>query len=152
MTCTGLPSTTVGAAFPNPSTDASNNGMSNYFARISPDGRWIVYTRSRSGIMLQPDSELYMIPAEGGTARRMRCNRDRFNSWHSFSPNGRWMLFTSKVNSDYTEIFLTHIDENGMDSVPVCLSRFSERQMAANVPEFVNLPAGAIRRILPADD
>jgi Tol biopolymer transport system component len=102
--------------------------------------------------MLQPDSELYIIPAAGGTPRRMRCNRKRFNSWHSFSPNGRWMLFTSKVNSDFTEIFLTHIDENGMDSVPVCLSRFSDDHMAANVPEFVDLSAKAMRRIEPPGD
>ena len=137
---------------PQPLEGASNNGMSNYFARYTPDGRWIVFTRSRSGIMLQPDSELYIIPASGGTPRRMHCNRNRFNSWHSISPNGRWMLFTSKVNSDYTEIFLTHIDENGMDSVPVCLSRFSDARMAANVPEFANLPANAILRIMPAAD
>ncbi|WP_419662856.1 conserved uncharacterized WD40 domain-containing protein [Desulfosarcina variabilis str. Montpellier] len=137
---------------PQPLEGASNNGMSNYFARYTPDGRWIVFTRSRSGIMLQPDSELFIVSASGGTPRRMHCNRDRFNSWHSFSPNGRWMLFTSKVNSDYTEIFLTHIHENGMDSVPVCLSRFSDARMAANVPEFVNLPANAIRRITPAAD
>ena len=121
--------------------------MSNYFARYSPDGRWIVFTRSKSGIMLQPDSELYIIPASGGRPRRMRCNRERFNSWHSFSPNGRWLLFSSKVNSMFTEIFLTHIDENGMDSPPVCLSRFSDSRHAANVPEFVDLPAGAIRKI-----
>jgi Tol biopolymer transport system component len=130
---------------------ASHNGMSNYFARYSPDGRWIVFTRSRSGIMLQPDSELYMVPADGGTARRMRCNRSQFNSWHSFSPNGRWLLFVSKTNSIATEIFVTHIDENGMDSVPVCLTRFSDRRFAANVPEFVNLPGGAIRRIVAAN-
>jgi WD40-like Beta Propeller Repeat len=135
-----------------PLQGASHNGMSNYFARYSPDGRWIVFTRSKSGIMLQPDSELYIIPAAGGKARRMRCNRERFNSWHSFSPNGRWMLFCSKVNSAFTEIFLTHIDENGMDSPPVCLSRFSDSRYAANVPEFVNLPAGAIRKIVIADD
>ncbi len=131
---------------------ASHNKMSNYFARYSPDGKWIVYTRSRSGIMLQPDSELYIIPAIGGTPRRMRCNRAQFNSWHSFSPNGKWMLFSSKTNSMYTEIFLTHIDDNGMDSPPVCLSRFSEDRYAANVPEFVNLPADAIRRIHLADN
>ena len=131
---------------------ASHNKMSNYFARYSPDNRWIVYTRSRSGIMLQPDSELYIIPAIGGTPRRMRCNRAQFNSWHSFSPNGKWMLFSSKANSMYTEIFLTHIDDNGMDSPPVCLSRFSEDRYAANVPEFVNLPADAIRRIHLADN
>ncbi|MEN8246472.1 MAG: hypothetical protein ABFS43_16410 [Thermodesulfobacteriota bacterium] len=137
---------------PEPLEGASNNGMSNYFARYSPDNKWIVFTRSKSGIMLQPDSELFMIPAEGGTPRRMRCNLDRFNSWHSFSPNGKWMLFSSKVNSLYTEIFLTHIDENGMDSPPVCLSRFSEERYAANVPEFVNLPARAIEKIRLAGD
>jgi hypothetical protein len=137
---------------PKPLEGASQNGMSNYFARYSPDGRWIVFTRSKSGIMLQPDSELYIIPAAGGQARRMQCNRERFNSWHSFSPNGKWMLFSSKVNSAFTEIFLTHIDENGMDSPPVCLSRFSDNRYAANVPEFVNLPAGAIRKIILTDN
>jgi hypothetical protein len=136
---------------PEPLEGASNNKMSNYFARYSPDGKWIVYTRSKSGIMLQPDSELYLIPAEGGRPRRMRCNRAQFNSWHSFSPNGKWLLFSSKVNSQYTEIFLTHIDKNGMDSPPVCLSRFSEHPYANNVPEFVNLPAQAIRKIRLVD-
>lgn len=135
-----------------PLEGASQNGMSNYFARYSPDGKWIVFTRSRSGIMLQPDSELYMIPADGGSPRRMICNRDHFNSWHSFSPNGRWMLFSSKTNSMFTEIFLTHIDENGMDSPPVCLSRFSNNNYAANVPEFVNLPVGAIQKIVLTDN
>lgn len=137
---------------PEPLEGASHNGMSNYFARYSPDGRWIVFTRSKSGIMLQPDSELHIIPAAGGQARKMRCNRERFNSWHSFSPNGKWMLFSSKVNSAFTEIFLTHIDENGMDSPPVCLSRFSDNHYAANVPEFVNLPAGTIRKIVLTDN
>ena len=122
--------------------------MSNYFARYSPDGRWIVFTRSQTGIMLQPDSELYIIPSNGGAARRIRCNRARFNSWHSFAPNGKWMLFASKAKTIHTEIFLTHIDENGMDSPPVCLSRFSDSRLAANVPEFVNLPPGAIRKIV----
>ncbi len=136
---------------PEPLEGASRNGMSNYFARYSPDGRWIVFTRSQSGIMLQPDSELFIIPAAGGQARRMRCNRRRFNSWHSFAPNGKWMLFTSKANSVLTEIFLTHIDENGLDSPPVRLSRFSDSHYAANVPEFVNLPADAIQRIELAD-
>lgn len=130
-----------------PIKGASNNGMSNYFARYSPDGKWIVFTRSKSGIMLQPDSELYIIPAEGGTPRRMNCNRALFNSWHSWSPNGKWLLFTSKVNTPYTEIFLTHIDENGIDTPPVLLSRFSDDSFAANVPEFTPFGADAIDSI-----
>jgi hypothetical protein len=97
--------------------------------------------------MLQPDSKLFIIPAQGGEARKMQCNRALFNSWHSFSPNGKWMLFTSKVNTPFTEIFLTHIDENGMDTPPVCLSRFSDENFAANVPEFVNIGSTAIKSI-----
>jgi hypothetical protein len=132
---------------PEPLQGASHNGMSNYFPRYSPDGKWIVFTRSRTGIMLQPDSELFIIPAAGGEARKMRCNRKLFNSWHSFSPNGKWLLFSSKANTPFTEIFLTHIDANGVDSPPVCLSRFSDDHYAANVPEFVNIGPGAIKKI-----
>jgi hypothetical protein len=125
--------------------EISYAALSNYFPRYSPDGNWIVFTRSRTGIMLQPDSELFIIPAAGGEPRRMHCNRELFNSWHSFSPNGKWMLFTSKANTPFTEIFLTHIDANGVDSPPVCLSRFSDDHYAANVPEFVNIGPGAIK-------
>jgi Flp pilus assembly protein TadD len=35
------------------------------------------------------------------------------NSWHSFSPNGRWLVFSSKARSPYTQMYLTHLDENG---------------------------------------
>jgi hypothetical protein len=129
---------------PQPLEGACNNGMSNYFPRFSPDGKWIVYTRSPTGIMLQPDSELYIVPSGGGKARRMGCNRGRFNSWHSWSPNSRWLLFSSKINSMYTEIFMTHVDENGYDSPPICLSRFSDDHLAANLPEFVNRKTGRI--------
>ena len=132
---------------PIPLKGASNNGMSNYFARYSPDGKWIVFTQSKTGIMLQPDSQLFIVPSEGGTARKMNCNRRLFNSWHSWSPNGKWLLFSSKANSPFTEIFLTHIDDYGNDSPPVLLSRFSDSEYAANVPEFVNIKPDAINKI-----
>jgi len=132
---------------PVPLLGASKNGMSNYFARYSPDGKWIVFTQSKTGIMLQPDSQLFIIPAQGGIPRKMRCNRSLFNSWHSWSSNSRWLLFTSKVNTPYTEIFITHIDENGNDSPPVLLSRFSETGYAANVPEFVSVQPDALKKI-----
>lgn len=132
---------------PEPLSGAGRNGMSNYFPRYSPDGKWIVFTGSKTGIMLQPDSRLFIIPSSGGTAREMTCNRTLFNSWHSWSPNGKWLLFVSKVNTPYTEIFLTHIDADGQDSPPVLLSRFSDHGYAANVPEFANIKPDAIRTI-----
>ena len=130
-----------------PIEGASNNGKSNYFAKFSPDGKWIVFCKARSFMLLQPDSELYIIPAEGGEARRLRCNTDRMNSWHSWSPNGRWLVFSSKANSPYTQLMLTHIDADGQSSPPVELDRFTASKKAANIPEFVNASADAIKSI-----
>lgn len=132
---------------PEPLEGASHNGMSNYFPKYSPDGRWIVFCRARSFMLLQPDSELYIIPAEGGEARRLECNTDRMNSWHSWSPNGRWLVFSSKAYSPYTELFLTHVDDQGRTTPPVALSHFTSENMAANIPEFVNADPDAIRLI-----
>ena len=69
------------------------------------------------------------------------------NSWHSWSPNGRWLVFSSKTNSPYTQLLLTHIDEQGESSTPVVLSHFTSPDRAANIPEFVNAPPGAIEKI-----
>jgi tetratricopeptide (TPR) repeat protein len=132
---------------PEPIKGASNNSMSNYFAKYSPDGKWIVFCKAKSYMLLQPDSELYIIPAQGGEARRLQCNTSRMNSWHSWSPNGKWLVFSSKANSDYTQLFLTHIDEEGHSSPAVLLSQFTAADRAANIPEFVNIKPDAITRI-----
>ena len=132
---------------PEPVEGASNNGMSNYFAKYSPDGKWIVFCRAKSYMLLQPDSELYIIPAEGGKARRLRANTGRMNSWHSFSPNSKWLVFSSKAYSDYTQLCLTHIDPNGNSSPAVLLENFTAPDRAANIPEFVNAKSGAIKKI-----
>jgi tetratricopeptide (TPR) repeat protein len=132
---------------PEPIAGASNDGMSNYFPKYSPDGKWIVFCKAKSYMLLQPDSELYIVPAEGGVARRLRYNTDRMNSWHSWSSNSRWLVFSSKVNGPYTQLFLTHIDENGNDSPPVLLERFTHPDRAANIPEFVKLQGNAISEI-----
>lgn len=132
---------------PEPIPGASNNGMSNFFARYSPDGRWIVFCRAKSYMLLQPDSELYIMPARGGEPRRLRANTGHMNSWHSWSPNGKWIVFSSKANSAYTQLFLTHIDEQGDSSPAVVLDRFTASDRAANIPEFVNAKPTAIAKI-----
>ena len=130
-----------------PIEGASHNGMSNYFAKFSPDGRWIVFCKAQNYMLLMPDSELYIVPAEGGEARRLRANTPLMNSWHSFSSNGRWLVFSSKANTPYTQLFLTHIDEQGRSTPPVVLDRFTDSDRAANIPEFVPLPASSIAKI-----
>ena len=126
---------------------ASRNGMSNSFPKVSPDGKWIVFVEARNGQLMRPDSRLYLVPAEGGTARRLRANTARMNSWHSFSPNSRWLVFSSKSRSPYTQMFLTHIDEEGNDSPAILIENSTAANRAVNIPEFVNVVPGGLQHI-----
>jgi Flp pilus assembly protein TadD len=134
-----------------PIAGASRNGMSNSFPKVSPDGRWIVFVQARNGLLMRPDSQLYIVPAgpggHPGEARRMRANTSLMNSWHSFSPNGRWLVFSSKSRSPYTQMFLTHLDENGRDSPAVLIENATAANRAVNIPEFVNIPLDALSKI-----
>jgi tetratricopeptide (TPR) repeat protein len=136
-----------------PLAGASGNGMSNTFPKVSPDGRWIVFVQARNGLLMRPDSRLFIVPAQDGKARPMRCNTPLMNSWHSFSPNGRWLVFSSKSWSPYTRMFLTHIDKDGRDSPPILIDKTTAANRAVNIPEFLNIPSEGLTKIdTPATD
>jgi len=124
---------------PEPIAGASFNGMSNTFPKVSPDGKWVVFTQCKNGQLMRPDGLLWIVPLAGGEARLMRCNTSLMNSWHTFSPNGRWMAFSSKSNTPYTQMFLTHIDADGNDSPAILLENSTASNRAVNLPEFVNI-------------
>jgi len=123
-----------------PIPGASANGMSNSFPKVSPNGRWLVWTQAKNGMLLRPDGRLWIMALPDGAPRLMTCNTSLMNSWHSFSPNGRWLVFSSKVNTPYTQLFLTHIDDDGNDSPAILIERTQAQNRAANIPEFVNTP------------
>ena len=132
---------------------ASQNGMSNNFPKVSPDGRWIVFVQNRTGLLMRPDSQLYIVPFEGGTARPLSSNTPRMNSWHSFSPNGRWLVFSSKGRSLFTQMYLTHIDSDGHDSPAILIENATAANRGVNIPEFVNIPVDGITKMdAPATD
>jgi tetratricopeptide (TPR) repeat protein len=126
---------------------ASENGMSNNFPKVSPDGKWIVFVRNKNGLLMRPDSQLYIVPFEGGEERRLHCNQKVMNSWHSFSPNGHWLVFSSKSPSLYTHMYLTHIDENGNDSPAIMIENATAANRAVNIPEFMNVAPGGLEKI-----
>jgi tetratricopeptide (TPR) repeat protein len=128
---------------------ASHNGMSNNFPKVSPDGRWIVFVQNRSGFLMRPDSKLYIIPSVGGKPRLMKCNTSLMNSWHTFSPNGRWLAFSSKSRSPYTQLFLTHIDANGNDTPAILVENTTAANRGVNIPEFLNIAPGGLEKINP---
>ncbi len=125
----------------------SENGMSNNFPKVSPDGKWIVFVRNKNGLLMRPDSHLYIVPFAGGKERLLNCNLKTMNSWHSWSPNGRWLVFSSKTPSLYTQMYLTHIDENGNDTPAVLIEHATESNRAVNIPEFMNIAPGGLEKI-----
>ena len=134
-------------------TGASANGKSNSFPKVSPDGKWLVWVQAKAGLLMRPDSELFIMALPGGKPRRMNSNLTLMNSWHSFSPNGRWLVFSSKANTPYTQMFLTHIDAQGNDSPAVLVPNSTAANRAANIPEFVNMkPDGMFTIDAPAVD
>jgi hypothetical protein len=123
-----------------PVEGASANGMSNHFPKVSPDGRWIVFVQCKNGLLMRPDSKLYIVPFGGGKARLLTANTKLMNSWHSFSPNGRWLAFSSKGRGPYTQLMLTHIDANGNDTPAIMVENTTAANRAVNIPEFLNVP------------
>jgi len=132
-----------------PVAGASGNGMSNNFPKVSPDGKWIVFVQNRNGLLMRPDSRLFIVPFEGGKARLMRCNTPLMNSWHTFSPNGRWLAFSSKGRTAYTQLMLTHIDANGNDSPAILVENTTAANRAVNIPEFLNVKPDGLEKIDP---
>ncbi|MGA2182901.1 MAG: tetratricopeptide repeat protein [Bryobacteraceae bacterium] len=126
---------------------ASENGMSNNFPKVSPDGKWIVFVQNKSGLLMRPDSKLYIVPATGGVARPLRSNLPVMNSWHSFSPNGRWLVFSSKSPSPYTRIYLTHIDADGNSTPAILIENATAANRAVNIPEFIDIGPHDLERI-----
>jgi Flp pilus assembly protein TadD len=100
-------------------------------------------------MVMRPDGKLHIVPFEGGEARLMKCNTPQMNSWHTFSPNGRWMAFSSKSRSPYTQLYLTHVDANGNDTPPVLVDNATAANRAVNLPEFANIPKGGLEKIDP---
>jgi len=127
-----------------PIKGASGNGKSNYFPAVSPDGKWLVYCQAENFMLLMPDSRLFIVPVKGGKARMLRSNLYSMNSWHAWSPNSKWIVFSSKGMSAYTDMFLTHISENGDDGIPVLIEKARVPYRVANYPEFINRKADYI--------
>lgn len=117
------------------------------FPRISPDGRFLVFTAFDYGQfpIWHPEADLWMVDlsADGTPFRMTNINSDNTESYHSWSSNGRWMVFSSRrIDGLYTRLFLAHIDDRGEASKPFLLPQSDpghndSRMQSYNIPEFV---------------
>ena len=129
--------------------NADSLGMSATLPRISPDGRFLMFTLGEYGCfhIWHRDADLWVIDLTTGQKRAMdEINSDNTESYHSWSSNGRWVVFSSRRDDGgYTRPFIAHIDKDGKGSKPFELPQQDpdyHRQFlkSYNIPEFIKGP------------
>ncbi len=129
--------------------DAAADSMSATLPRVSPDGRWLMFTRGAYGVfhIWHTDADLWLLDLKNGEARPLdELNSDNVESYHSWSSNGRWVIFSSRRDDgNFTRPFIAHIATDGSVSRPFELpSRHPlyhrELMRSYNIPEFMKGP------------
>ena len=103
---------------------ASDIKKSITFPTVSPDGKNILFTASGHGYFTVYDkaSDLYMFNLETKKLSEFPYNSNDVDSYHSWSSNGRWIVFSSKrLNGLCTHPWFSYIDEEGNASKPFIL-------------------------------
>ena len=129
--------------------DAAARDKSATLPRISPDGRFLMFTLAEYGVfhIWHRDADLWMLDLRTDKASSLHAlNSPDTESYHSWSSNGRWVVFSSRrYDGNYTRPFFAHIDSKGRCTKPFelpCSNPDYHRQFMKcyNVPEFMKGP------------
>ena len=120
------------------------------FPRPSYDGRFLCYTLSDYGqfSIWHHEADLYLLDLSTGQSRSMiEANSEDTESFHNWSSNSRWMVFSSRRDDGlFTRLYFCHIDANGEVGKAFMLPQKDPRRfyrklfLSYNVPDFVIAP------------
>ena len=136
---------------------ASSIGKSATFPRVSPDGKYLLFTMANFGNfhIWHKSSDLYLMDLATRKLRNIDVvNSSNVESYHSWSSNGRWILFSSRrEDGSYTRLYISFFDSNGRAHKPFVLPQknpqFNKRYFKSfNVPEFIIKPVNTNRHKL----
>lgn len=130
--------------------DAQKSRQSFTFPRFSPDGRWIVFVASTHGVfsIWHREAELCILDLQERKVRQIdEINSGESESYHCFSKDGHWMVFSSRRGDGvYTRPYFAAFDSaRGTFSKPFLLpvedpDAHTRRQFSYNVPELSEGP------------
>jgi Tol biopolymer transport system component len=143
--------------------DAAQINKSVSFPRISPNGKFLVFTLFDYGTfsIWHKEADLYLIDLENFKASKLGLNSDFADSYHSWSSNGKWLVFSSKRGDGLTaRPYISYINDNGVSEKPFVLPQedpafYQGFLKSFNIPEFstekINLSPGKIRNLAKTD-
>lgn len=117
--------------------------------RISPDGRYLLFGMAEYGCfhIWHKDADLYVMDLNTMKMRNLKeINSDDVESYHAWSSNGRWILFTSRRDDGgYTRLYIAYFDKNGRAHKPFILPQkdpyfYNDYYKSYNVPEYMIEP------------
>ena len=130
--------------------DAASMGKSITFPKPSYDGKYLMYTLCDYGTfsIWHHESDLWLLDLGSGATRPLdEVNCPDTDSYHNWSSNSRWFVFSSRRDDGlFTRLYIAHIDADGVAGKPFMLpQREPEHYYEAlfrsyNVPEFVTGP------------
>lgn len=87
------------------------------FPKVSPDGKFLLFTRSDYGTfpIWHKEADLYLMNLATGESKNLKAaNSNRSDTYHTWSVNSRWIAFASKRgDGQYGRVYFAYLDKNG---------------------------------------
>ncbi|MFC2138721.1 hypothetical protein ACFLTE_11150 [Bacteroidota bacterium] len=124
---------------------SKKTGKSISLPEISPDGKFLIFCMADYGYfnVHSPSSDLYIMNLENKKYSKLRVNSNHVESFHSWSSDGKWILFiTKRFENLYSRVMFSYIDSTGKASKPFLLPQkdpdyYTHLSLNYNRPVFI---------------
>ncbi len=135
---------------------AAETGQSICQPKVSPDGRSLLVTVSDYGSfpIYRSQSDLSVMDLATRHLRRLEINSNEADTWHTWSSNSRWVVFSSKrIDGLFARPYLSYVDASGVFHKPLVLPQedagfYGYCLNTFNVPELMRGPVTVRERDL----
>jgi Tol biopolymer transport system component len=125
--------------------DALNINKSVSLPVASPDGKYLVFTLHDYGTfsIWHKEADLYLLDLKNMKAEKMKLNSNETESYHSWSSNGKWLVFSSKRDDGLTaRPYFSYFGSPDSTGKPFVLPQkdptlYRRLEKTFNRPEFV---------------
>lgn len=136
--------------------NARKMGLSANHPRPSYDGKYLLFTMSHYGCfpIWHKEADQWLLNLSTGKTRALtEINSDDTDSYHNWSANSRWIVFTSRrLNGYYTTLYIAHVNANGTMDKPFLLPQqnpqeyYDKTVYSFNTPDFILRPINTDQR------